>query len=190
MALPIIANTYRVTINGAASNGIAPVNVFHVRSTAGTGAAVAALLDGLDTVELWYPVPDDFQPATITVIKLDGAESSITIPTDWIHANGSGDYVPEACAVVSLYTGLRGPANRGRMFIGPCEESAIANGKLLSTPRSNMQTAVNDWVTGMGESDVQLVVASYKDEIAHDCLSQTVKTDLGMQKRRLIDTRS
>ena len=189
MSLPVITNVYRCTLPWIAADGVAPVNVFHVKSaTAETASAVGTAIGTLlgSVAHLFASTYSAYQLNTVEVLPLDG--SSATEPSSFSTTGGgaTGSPIPSSAALVKFGTGLRGSAHRGRLYLGPVGESAVSAGQLDDTPRSQMQTA---WDAFWGEliggtPSLELCVASYKHASAAVITSLLVETPLGTQRRR------
>lgn len=193
--LPVISNCFRVALNGGLYGGVRAINVFHVLTDEDDVTALAdAILSSAEQPGMLGGRPESGKPATISITPLDGVSGSSDFactgdqfPTD----TGDGQMVPEACYAIKFATGLRGPANRGRLFNGPLVESVIANGEVDSSICDGTQGAWQNFATALGANtpSIGLAVASYKNEEAHTITAITVPTMQCTQRRRLLQTR-
>ena len=190
MALPVIANTARVTWNFATSGGITPRIVQHFRSTTGDEVELGELIWAAVDGGIFAPMHQNYEPESLTVLWLDGASAGVTVPNPDIGTpqlcEGTGDLLPSSAAVLSFYTGTRGPSGRGRSYIGPIVEGQADQGYLPTGTRTAMNTSWTTFMTALatGSPAVTLVVASYADEVARTVTSGFVREVLGTQRRR------
>lgn len=195
MALPVIAGVYRQTILWGGSHGIVPRNVLNYHSASGdvlaVGASIAAAFESVGaSTNLWNPCSDGQTATSFSLLPLDGVTASVDRPFTHAQAGQTatgGDFIPEACYVLSLKTGFRGPQGRGRVYIGPIGEQTQANGLVDATRATNVLTAWGTLITARAAQTpaVTLVVASYKHAVAHNVTSLRVDTVIGTQRRRL-----
>lgn len=187
MPLPIIDDTFRMTINYAPEAGVTAHNVIHWRSmAAGTEGQLVAAFEAHADGGLITPVSDGVVIESYDVIRLDGSSATVSIgATEVIGGSGTGDILPASAAVLSLHTAVRGPAGRGRIFLGPTTEGQTANG-LWSNQigRSNLAEAWFDFVNLMVADDWELGVASYKNEFFGPVTSYSVRAQVGTLRRR------
>ena len=192
-ALPVIADTYRVTLKWGAFRGIKPRNVLNIRQPSGSETLVGdSFAAGLATMasysHLFHCLLDGFVCGELDILALDGTTAGISylLPTALTGGAGSGECSPATSAVVSLKTGVRGPRGRGRVFAGPVAEARMADGILDSTSRTLMAAAWSSFRSGMNGATVpaKLVVASYVHADQHQVTGSSVRTVLGTQRRR------
>lgn len=190
--LPIIADTYRCSLIWQPIVGVKAVNVFHIQSASGNVLDVASNLATAMTVEshggsLFSALSSGQICNLLQVLPLDGTTAALDFTiADPLEGPGAGEVSPATAALVSFKTAIRGPSGRGRMFIGPCRESVIANGLLDAGVAGDMYT---DWeglrarlVTSAVPSN--LCVASYVHESAEPVTSVKVEIPLATQRRR------
>lgn len=194
--LPVIANTFRCALIGRTYQGVKSVNVFHVEAATADVTDIAdALRDAAENRELMSGKPGSSTPNRLDITPLDGTSGlqSFTVQEDQFTSTSAttAETVPEAAAVVQFHTALRGPAHRGRMFIGPLAEASIANGFLVGDTQGDLAAAWNDyWQVLLGLTPtIGLVVASYELEEATNLSSITVAPGVATQRRRLLQTR-
>lgn len=189
MPLPVIANTYRTSLNWAQpASGQSAVNVMHFRGSTGDETdlfeALEANVDGV----MWNFTSSDAAVSTVEIIKLDGNSATQEFPT--VAAGWSGDQTAGDCAfqvaeLVSFRTGVRGPAGRGRIYIPFITESSTGDGGIASPAGlANQQAAWQTFATAMSASGFPLVVASYVNAAAADVTTIVCETLLGTQRRR------
>lgn len=188
MALPVIADVYRVTLNWTGA-GRHAANVIHLQST-GTVAQTYTSLDALVTASMWDSVRSSMSVDTVEVLPLDGSAGSTIFstgrPAKWSGVQSSGDFMVAPATLVDLYTGLRGAQHRGRIFLPFPAESAAADGFLNSGNRTTMQTAWTTFATALvGRTPaVGLVVASYRHASASGVTTINIRSALATQRRR------
>lgn len=185
--LPVIADTYRVTLNWSNYNGVTPRNVFHVRAASSSEPEVAVTIGPLFGDSMFQAMSSGQVLTSITVIALDGISASYEypLPTE-VGGGASGDTIPASAAIVKLGTDTRGPRGRGRVFLGPVCESAQSSGFLNDDPQSTMQTAWMAFVTAMADATpaMSLVVASYVHADENLVTALRVEGLVGTQRRR------
>lgn len=185
MPLPIIADTYRVTINWNETGlGLRAANVLHLLKASSTASSIASTLDANVTAGMWANCHGQYVAQNLHVTPLDGSSATFVLPVSgakWT-GGGTGDLIPAQSPIVSLRTNFRGPRHRGRLFLPAPSESTSANGQLISV--SSVQTAWNTWLAAMIAAGAQPVVASYKFSGQVPVVSILVETTLGTQKRR------
>jgi hypothetical protein len=113
--------------------------------------------------------------------------STFTYNTDqtakWT-GSGVGDTIPGQCAVLSMKTVERGPANRGRMYLGPVAEQAQVNGTLDTNQRNSWVAAWVLFGSQLIAAGAQHVVASYKNATALTVVNYAVRPAMGTMRRR------
>jgi hypothetical protein len=191
MPLPVIADTYRVSIDWETHASVRPVNVFHVRAS---GATVSDVADSIDASfnpavngNPFEAMHSGQQAFSFTVLPLDGASPGfIHSWTNTPAGGGSGEIIPQGAVVVSFHTGQRGPRGRGRMFVGPCRESVVADGVVDNTVQSDTAISFNAWFADMLTQTpvITPVIASYRHRDKHDIDSLRVDRIMGTQRRR------
>lgn len=185
--LPVIANCFRCTLEWNNVNGVAPVNVFHVRSDSESvpdiGDSVAA---GLIAGEAMFcPMPDEYVNPTLSILPLDGTSATyVHGPVTGLNGAGDEDFAPALAAIASFRTAQRGPRGRGRMYVGPVAETSQTKGRLVGDALTNFPAGVANFIAQLVTEDTQLVVASYVHAEYNLVLSGTGETILGTQRRR------
>lgn len=182
--LPEIADTYRIALNWSVDN---ISNVFHVHADGQTPGGIATALEGNVTAGMWNGMPDATAITHFDITPLFDSTATYTRSTDgslkW-KGNKVGEYTPAACAVVSLHTAFRGPANRGRAYLGPIAENSQANGFLTGPERAGIEASWNTFAAAWISDDMEMVVASYKHGTALTVVTCSVRPALGTQRRR------
>jgi len=185
--LPTITDVFRCTFNWTLFDGVAPKNVIHVRAPSATEEQVAIeVLAALQTHQ-FEGMPEDFVLDTLDVLPLDGATATFSAPGDGYNSGGgSGDFSPASAAVVSLRTAQRGARGRGRVYVGPLQESVMTDGHFNSGNVTELGTAWVDFRQALIDSAItaHLCVASYVHADSHDVASIAVDSILGTQRRR------
>lgn len=186
-ALPVIEDVFRCAIRSISAGSGYAYNVINVRATTLTqgqvGAALATLVANGDSP--WTnAMANVASTQDVTVTPLDGVSSAITYPiTGGAGANTSESLVASSL-IVSLRTGLRGPRNRGRIYIPFTAETIVDGGYVNATPLGAIRTGMNAWLTELDTAGMQLVVASYKYGTYHLVESAIVEQLLATQRRR------
>lgn len=187
MALPVIEDVFRVSFDYGGADGVTPANVIHVRGALSDEAEVAAIMEDHMTSDMLSGMSNRMGVVGVTVLKLDGTSAGLhRVFTAVPAGNQATGFSPASAAVVSLYTGTRGPRGRGRVFIGPICEGVIDSGILAGGVVTDLTDAWQQFSDDInsGTDPVQLVVASYKHADAHDVTSIACKSLLGTQRRR------
>lgn len=190
--LPTIPGVFRITLPFVGVEGVNPANVFHfdteltdlddIGAAFDTGWQAARAVDE----PLWV-MTDTCIASTIDILPLDGASATHTYTLGTvIQGNSSGDFIPEAAAVVSLKTAQRGARGRGRKFIGPLCESRQADGKI---PGVDIDHLRDGWTALLSEfsdpvADIRLGIASYVHADFHPVTSFAVDSFTGVLRRR------
>lgn len=132
--LPVLADTYRVTLNWKdAGNGQTAASVMHFKMGASTAAGVKTAIDTNVTAAMWTAQHANAQVISLDIIKLDGTSGRLTFPVTgakWTGGGSSSDSAPQVANLVKMSTGLRGPANRGRVFLPMVGENQTTGGSL------------------------------------------------------------
>lgn len=189
MALPVIAGIDRVSIRWSDTvTGQHYINVFHVREVvAAASSVVAANILGDFTAGMWSWMASSSSISQIQVLPLDGVSSSYVatvVPTaNQTGGSGSATPLPAVAGIISLGTGLRGPANRGRLFLGPVAENEVT-GQALGDVAA-VQAQWTAFLAALLADDLALCVASYVHGNAHDVISARAESTVATQRRRV-----
>jgi hypothetical protein len=190
--LPVIADVFRVAFPFNGDQGVAPTNVLNVRTT-GNAAHVGAAIDGAIAFMLgagnnpWEPLVSAQVCDHLEIIALDGVSGVISYPlANHITGSASGEQEPAVAALIKESTGVRGPAHRGRVFVGPVREGVAADGILGGAVVTQLTAAWNLFQTALAAASpvVTIVVASYVHHTADDVLSFTCSPVLATLRRR------
>lgn len=192
--LPVIANVYRVTFNWHESTtGMHAANVLHFQRSAGTAIDVFNTLNANVTANMWYCTPSTAKISSVDIIKLDGSSGTVNFATStagWIGQGSAADFVVAGAYIVKFVTGVRGRANRGRIYLPWPTESQIAAGNTNATAVTAMQSAWTTFLSAMTTATNFLVIASYDRKHggagAHSTIVNVVTPELvmGTQRRR------
>lgn len=182
MPLPTISGIMRVSLNWQTAHGIAPVNVLHFGAVSGDETDLRDAFEAAWDDGMIGDVQQDWTITTITVTKLDGSSAGVILPTAAHGSLSGGDFINQACAVVSLYTGQRGSRGRGRVYLGPIAESVLVGGRLNS--RATISGSWEAFRVAMAAADFPLVVASYVHADAHPVSHINCSVVAGTQRRR------
>lgn len=186
MALPTIADVKRVALEWTQTGGAkAATNVLHF-NFAGDPQDLFDILDAHVTASMWACVSDTANVNTVAITPLDGTSGAQVFPTPTAAAKWAGssssEFIPQGSGLVSLYTGLRGPANRGRVYLPYLGESAQVNGQL--TGFASITTAWQNFYIACLADLAVLGVASYKHSVWHAAIAYTGRTRTATQRRR------
>lgn len=187
MPLPVIAGTFRITLNWNALQGVKPANVFHVQSGAGNASDVSTALSATLTSAMFTPMNTSYQIQSFEVLPLDGTSAThFGAPLTAVTGGQTGEFSPASAVLVSFYTLQRGPAHRGRIYIGPCAEAMIASGVIGASPANALTVAWAAFDTALQARtpSVNLCVASYAHSSQLPVANIQCKTVLGTQRRR------
>lgn len=210
MALPVIANTLRVAVNGTLSDGNKFANIYHFRTSAIlTTAAAVAIIDpkllalytsALSGGQYWTQLArTNAHLDNFTYTPLDGAGATVVVAHTNAGTQSTQDSLPDNVAlVITEYTALRGRRNRGRSYwAGLTEGANAANGVLDPTTAAGLQTQWNAYLATWSGSGVSPVVATYGRTVhkngsvttwtpdAHDITSFLVRSTWHSQRKRL-----
>jgi hypothetical protein len=191
MALPVIANVFRVTFNVQASEQLAMHNVLHFASSAVAneielGTMIDAALDA-NYEQMFATMPTNYGVNNIDVLPLDGTSSTVNVALSNHGGQADGESIPGSACIVKLGTGERGRSRRGRIFLGPVAESAQLNGFLVAGLRSEVENGWRAFQDDLiaGSSTVALQVTSYvAGGSTRLCTAITVPVVMGTQRRR------
>lgn len=186
-ALPIIANVFRVAFNWANDvDGQISENVMHFRGPGLVAVDLGPIIQAALQVHQWAPLPTTWGLDTLSVTALDGGSATVTYSLTGGHVEGesTGDWSPASAAVVSLTTDQRGRSYRGRIFLGPCAESAINDGRLVLPLPAEMVTAWEAFNAAAIADGLSHGVASYKHATFNEVLTYAVQAGIGTQRRR------
>lgn len=185
--LPVIVDTFRITINWNEVLGVKPVNVFHVSTTGTDVTAIGTHIMADFENACFAAMPNVFQFHSVTVLPLDGISPETTVTaTTAIEGEATGAPSPASAGIVSFRTAGRGPAHRGRMFVGPCGEDVIDGGILSDSVRATMLDGWNNFniALGLETTPIGLVVASYKHAEPATVTNIIIQPVLGTMARR------
>lgn len=185
MPLPVIANTYRVVFNWTGTDSDENVvSVQHFNFT-GTEAQLAAHLNDNLQLHMLEGLLSTTEVTTVDITALDGVSGAQSFPlTTWSGETGSGDTLPGFNILVLGSTGLRGPANRGRIFLPSPIEAVITDGLLDAANAVEINDAWTDFVAAMAADAANWGVASYVNATFNAYTTVTVPRMLGVIRRR------
>jgi hypothetical protein len=178
MPLPVIADTYRVSLEWLNSNGQHATNVMHIHGAGQTALDVLNQYDSLVTADMWDCVSSSGQVVELRCIKLDGTSDG-----RW-QGNASGQPIAQACGMVKMITGVRGRSNRGRLYLPWVAEDVQSGGFISSAVVATMQTAWDAWLAAMPGTLGSTAVASYRHANQHPVTAIVVESPTGTQRRR------
>jgi len=108
--------------------------------------------------------------------------------TTWNGEGGSAEKVPSINLLVLGSTGLRGSANRGRIFLPSVRETVIDGGILNAGAQTTIQAAWSDFLTTLQGNGATWGVASYANAEFNEYTSVFVPQKFGIIKdRRRLD---
>ena len=188
MAGPIIIpNAFLVTLLWTRQQGVMPRMVLGFTST-GSKQHVADTVAGALTNNMFAPMPSLFTCPFVSALPLDGASASAlnTTAIGCQGVSGGSDFIPASACVVSLKTALRGPAHRGRVYVGPVAEGDQTSGIMGTGVSALMSPAWNTFLTTVAAASppVVWVVVSRKHLTTNVIGQVVVENTLGTQRRR------
>jgi hypothetical protein len=147
--LPVITDMFRCTFNwyGAQENYH---NVLYIQCASGlasdVGPAVAASLHSAQ----FGPISQTFSLNDMDVLPLDGSSSTTRYSFSSPMTGGSGStaWDPALSAILTLQTGVRGSANRGRLYLGPSNAAVFSGGSYTSS-LSALASAWTSWQSSL-----------------------------------------
>lgn len=182
--LPEIADTYRVALIWNQYNA---VNVLHVHAASSTPSIVGDGIAASVSAGMWHGLSTAAQINSLHITPLFDDGATFVYPTDgsakW-KGGQAGDVIPAAAIVVSEKTVFRGPANRGRVFLGPVAESVAFNGILSSAEIPTMTNAWTAFGAALITHSMQHVVASYKNATAITVVNYSIRQAFGTMRPR------
>ena len=144
---------YRVTSQATGNVGTGPfVNVMHIQpasdALADVQAAVDVIRDFYTTIRVIYDV-GTFWTIGSRVLRVDVNPDEITPVTPrGVQGSGTGgSAAPQLAQVVSWRTPLAGRSFRGRTYLGPLAQGAIANSQLASAASTAVIAGITPLVT-------------------------------------------
>jgi len=187
--LPTIADTFRVTLNWDAGGSQSFHNVLHFFNATGNETDVYNDMNAHVTTGMWGLINGGFKVTSVDVIDLGHAFTSVHFatgsPAKWSGQAG-GQVIPQGAAVITERTNLRGRSHRGRIYLPAIDESVQNDGVLDAATVASSQTAWNTFLTAMGATNSQPVVASYKLSTESGITSYVVRPKLRTQRRRAL----
>lgn len=186
--LPEIPGVVRLTWNFQTVSGVTPRIVQHLFSATSNMEDLGQAIVDSAPEGLFGPMLAGHEPASISLLPLDGTTPTYEHSTVWNDplCLGTGQMMPAVCALLQFKTNQRGPRGRGRSFIGPIVEQANLDGVLDGTTRGNLQDAWVVFATGISThvDGGILCVASYTHEDQHLVTNLTIDTVVATQRRR------
>lgn len=186
MTLPIIPFCFRCVFHWNSLGGADhAVSVQHFSSPDLALDSVAAAIDASVQTHQFEGLTDDTIAETVDVTPLDGTTATQTFGlNNWHGSSGSGDPLIGQAIMVEGQTGIRGPSNRGRLFLPSPVESVVTTGELILANANEIAAAWNDYQTALIAADLAMGVASYTLQVFNPYVSFKVPTRLGRIRRR------
>ena len=187
--LPTIADVFRVTLDWQAGSSPLCHNVMHFSAPSKTSAQVFTAIDAHVTASMWDTVTTAAHVINVDVLPLDGTSPTLSnvitgSPAKWA-GNGGSDYSSRApAAIIKLATGIRGPANRGRVFLPFCSEQDFSSGRFDSSIVSAVTAGWVAFANAMASAGVALGVASYVHSNWHQAVNVALHDVSGTVGRR------
>jgi hypothetical protein len=186
----VIANAYLVTLLWNRYLGVQPRNVLGFLST-GNAAHVATVLEALWTTTMFDSMEAGHAFLNFGVLALDGSSAAYPGVGGSQGGQSSNHIQPAQSVVLSLITGLRGPAKRGRVYIGPVSTNSNLDGVLNTTQAGHITSG---WTAFFASAEaatppVQPAIISRKHGYATPVTGLRVDPTLGAQRRRLTQLR-
>ena len=186
MALPVIADVFRVALHWQNVDGGYGINVLHFRSPTLNELGLRTALNANWTNAMQQTMSSEGDQDTMQIIALNGVDP--TLDFDGVgNSTGQGNdqALIQVATMVNFKTGTRGPQGRGRIFMPFVAENMTNAGRLDGTARATQETAWNTFIADMLADDAELVVASYRHSTASTVLTCHVAPIVGTQKRRV-----
>jgi hypothetical protein len=198
MPLPVITNTWRVTVRGVTAHSTPWNNVIHLHKTSGSAGPgdVPALVTELNKLyggasygggglNLLNNANSSVIVSDYVFELLDGLSASL-VQTATAAGSGVVQALPPECSVVvTLRTQFRGRSNRGRIYLPAYTTSSLTTGGVLS---SGIPAAIvaqcSGFQTAIGALTYSWVVASYLNAGVNTISSWFVDTNIDVQRRR------
>lgn len=170
--LPVIAETFRITLRWP--GGVYPDvhNVFHVQSPSATPSDIAASLDANWLDGQFGVISSNYSCQTYMILPLDGhsiTEEFAPAPavSDALDGQASGEILFSMALCLGWLTAQRGPRGRGRLFLGP-----VTEGEVNQTAWNGVDYAVaaaqwDAWGAAMIGDGITPSVASYVHKDVH-----------------------
>lgn len=164
MALPVIADIFRVTLNWNYAAGVFDAhNVLHISCPTGDESDVFTAIDAQVTQAMWDWVSGSAVVESVDVLALDGSSATHnhTVTGSKWTGGGLGTGLPQVAGLVKLQTGLRGPRHRGRVFLPFVGEGEVAGNTLIDV--AAVTTAWDNFANALiaNSPTMALGVASY-----------------------------
>jgi len=189
--LPVITNTFRVTLDWTNTALGAPAtvhNVLHFIGDTGDVTDLATSLNGLlntNSANCFKALSTSYEITSITVLPLDGTSGGTGVSVSGAAGANAGDYIAQGCCVLSLYTGARGPQGRGRLYLGPVAEAVQQDGHVAVTA-ADVTGAWQNVIDGMSGLGADMAVASYAHAVSRPVVSLAMHSPLFTQRRRAL----
>lgn len=187
--LPVIADVFRVTLDWAAGSAPQCHNVMHFEAPSKTSAQVFTALNANVTNSMWSTMYTGAHVTNVDVLPLDGTSPTLSNavaggPAKWA-GNGGSDYSSRApAAIIKLATAIRGPANRGRVFLPFCSEQDFTAGRFDPSIVTAVTAAWVTFANAMAAAGVALGVASYVHANWHQAVNVALHDVAGTVGRR------
>lgn len=185
MPLPVISNVYRCAFNWDGTMSDRPVvSVQHFRTTKAIDE-LASDLDALATTTMFSYTEATVEASSVDITPLDGVSASQSFSlANWHSSGGATETLPGFNVMVLGSTGLRGPSNRGRIFLPSPGENVITDGLLDSGNADAITDAWNDFRVNAGIESIEYGVASYVTPDFTTYTSLLCSRKLGVIRRR------
>lgn len=190
MPLPTIPDVWRVALQWSADAGVRAVNVIHIAGAVTDEGVIAGAMEAAVTANMWRCVSQDFHISQLVVTKLDGTADGVVFNTGveakW-DGGESGQWVPTVAALVKLGTGGGGRSGRGRVFLPFVGETAMTNGLINASQRTETTDAWTAFLTSLlgYVTPVELCVASYTHSTWRPVIAVGCEGPIATQRRRL-----
>lgn len=163
--LPVIANTFRVAfVWKDAGTSQTAANIMHFQRAASTAIDVKNDIDAHVTAAMWSVQEANAQVSRLDIIKLDGTSGTVSFTVSgakWTGGGSASDFAPNVANVIKMQTGLRGRANRGRVYLPFVGENQTTAGAIGGAAVTAGQAAWDAFLAAMTVATCFPVVASY-----------------------------
>lgn len=186
MALPVIADVFRVALNwiDLDSNSNA-VNVMHIEGVGKSSDDLNTALEAHVTSAMWTVVANNAYVQEVDITPLDGSSATSVYAKSPV-AKWTGvattDSIPQVAGLLRINTALRGRSRRGRLFL-PFLAEGVQNHGVIGV----ISTTTTAWTTfdaAMTADGFRLGVASYLHADFEPAVSEVLEAKTATQRRR------
>lgn len=184
--LPVIADTFRVTLNWRGDDGREAHNVMHFLAPTLDADGVLSAVTGHMSAAMWDWVAPTWHIKSLDCTPLDGTTATTTlsgISGSKYDGQGTGQAIIQVAGIVKFLTAERGRSARGRIYIPAVAEGETENG--IMDDVAAVQTAWAAFRTALVAADCDLAVASYTHASVLATSTVVAENSCATQRRRL-----